>query len=256
MATDTAKRALGLLDLTSLNDGDTEATVEKLVAKATTKFGHVAAVCIWPRFTSVAKKKLGDSPIHLAVVNNFPKGGTDTKAAAEDARAAIAAGADEIDTVLPYRAFLDGDTKAGRDLVAAVREACGNRARLKVILEICVLATGANVAEASALAIEAGADFIKTSTGKLQYGATPDGARAMLETIKATKNPGRKLGFKAAGGVRTLQQAEFYVGLADEILGQGWATPETFRIGASGLLDDLLKHLGGAPATAGAASTY
>src|SRR5262245_46901289 len=172
MATESAKRALGLLDLTSLNDGDTPAVVEKLCAKAVTKFGSVAAVCIWPRFTEVAKRKLGDSKIHLAVVNNFPHGSTDTKTAAADARAAIAAGADEIDTVLPYRAFLDGNKSAARDLVAAVREACGNRARLKVILETCVLATGSNIAEASALAIDAGADFIKTSTGKLQYGAT------------------------------------------------------------------------------------
>lgn len=255
MATDTATRALALLDLTSLNDGDTEATVEKLCAKAATKFGTVAAVCIWPRFTSVAKRKLGDSKIHLAVVNNFPAGSTDVKTAASDARTAIAAGADEIDAVLPYRAFLDGDKKAARDLVAAVREACGNRARLKVILETCVLATGANVAEAGALAIEAGADFIKTSTGKLQFGASPDAARAMLETIRDTKSAGRTVGFKAAGGVRSLQQAEYYIDLADGILGKGWATPETFRIGASGLLDDLLKNLG-ATTQAGPASTY
>jgi deoxyribose-phosphate aldolase len=253
--TTSAKRALGLLDLTSLNDTDTEATVEKLCAKATIKFGTVAAVCIWPRFTSVAKRKLGDSAIHLAVVNNFPAGSPNAKDAARDARTAIDAGADEIDTVLPYRAFLDGDKKAARDLVAAVREACGNRARLKVILETCVLATSANVAEASALAIDAGADFIKTSTGKLQFGATPDGSRAMLETLRDSKSAGRKLGFKAAGGVRTLQQAEYYIGLADGILGAGWATPATFRIGASGLLDDLLKHLGAAPAPAGTTST-
>ncbi len=234
-----AKRIIGLLDLTSLEENDTEAKIAALCAKAATPFGNVAAVCVYGRFVAQCKSALDGTGIKVATVVNFPHGGTDVTAAAEEARTYVAAGADEIDTVLPYAAFAAGNVDVARALVAACRAACNGKT-LKVILETGTL-TPDQIAAASRLALEAGADFIKTSTGKRQPAATPEAAKIMLETIR---NHGGGA-FKAAGGVRTLEQAQGYVALAEGILGAGWATAAHFRIGASGLLDDLLGHLGG-----------
>ena len=239
-----ARRALPLLDLTSLNDDDSDATINRLCARARTPFGDVAAVCVYPRFVKLCRERLAGSGVRIACVANFPTGAGTRGAVAAEAARAVADGADEVDVVLPYNALLAGDRQTPAELVAACREACGDQAWLKVILETGVLKTRDRIAEASRIAIDNGADFIKTSTGKVEPGATLDAARVMLDAIHTALFAERRVGFKAAGGIRTLGQAAAYLGLADEIMGPGWATPATFRFGASGLLDAILQALG------------
>ena len=236
-----ARRALGLVDLTSLNADDDETVVGDLCDRAATPAGRVAAVCIMPAFTAVAAERLRGTTIRVATVANFPAGDPDPDGAAREVEAAVAAGADEVDVVAPWRAWLDGDPEVAVALVRACRQACGE-AHLKVILEAGQLPGPDAVRALAADALGAGAHFVKTSTGKVGVGATPAAARAMLEAIR---DAGAGAGFKAAGGVRTTEQAAGYLALADEVLGEGWAMPETFRIGASGLVDDLLRHLAG-----------
>jgi deoxyribose-phosphate aldolase len=235
-----AARALPLVDLTSLGDDDTDAGVAALCEKAMTPEGPVAAVCIWPRFAALAHMTLGGTPVRIATVVNFPAGSSDAAAARAEAEGALADGAGELDVVLPYDAYLAGDRDTALALVGDVRAACGDQALLKVILETGRLAEPAAIRAAADDALAAGADFVKTSTGKLQPGATPEAARAMLEAIR---DAGRG-GFKASGGVRTTADAGVYLALADELLGPGFAAPGTFRLGASSLLDDLLATLG------------
>jgi len=235
-----AARILSLLDLTSLNDDDSVATVEALCARAVTPAGPVAAICVMPSLVAAANATL-DQRIGLATVINFPAGGEDRTAIIQETRAAVSAGADEIDMVFPYTAFLAGRRTLARDLVAAARSATPQGTILKVILETGRLGTATAIREAAEAAIGSGADFIKTSTGKLQPGATLEAAEIMLQVIHDL-DP--EVGFKAAGGIRTVAQASDYLALADRIMGPDWATPETFRIGASALLDDALSHLG------------
>ena len=239
-----AKRAIGLVDLTSLGDDDTVEKIVYLCRQAHTPAGDTAAVCIWPRFVPYAKKALaeqGTPRIKVATVTNFPHGGEDIAIAVAETKAAIAYGADEVDVVFPYRAFKAGDERIGFDLVKACRIACGDTVRLKVILETGKLKDPELIRKAAKIAIDAGAHFIKTSTGKVKVNATPEAAEAMLETIKAV-NPA--VGFKAAGGIRDAETAKVYLDLADRIMGPGWVNKEHFRFGASSLLDDLLKTLG------------
>lgn len=244
-----AKRALALLDLTDLNDDSSAQAVSELCRKAVTPHGNVAAICIWPRFVKGAKPVLNGTDVRIATVVNFPQGGTDTQAVLTETQKAIADGADEIDLVMPYRAFLAGGAAIVRAQIAAVRETCGRRARLKVILETGKLVKPGFIRAASEIAIEEGADFIKTSTGKVEVNATLEAARIMLETIRDAKK--RKVGFKPAGGIRTVDDAAAYLALAGEIMGGDWVTPETFRFGASGLLSAILNELDGtAPAAA------
>ena len=238
-----AARALALLDLTNLDDECTAGDIDALCARAVSRFGPVAAVCLWPAFVSQARQKLAGSGVRIATVVNFPHGGTDTEAVLEQALEAVADGADEIDLVMPYSAFLDGDEAVADDQIRRLKAALGTRARLKVILETGELKDAGRIAAASRLAIDAGADFIKTSTGKVSVNATPEAAEIMLTAIHEA---GRPVGFKPAGGIRTLADANLYLGLADRILGPDWVTPETFRFGASGLLNALLADLEGA----------
>ena len=240
-----AERVLPLLDLTSLNDTDSEAGIYQLCRRAMGPFGSVAAVCVWPRFIPLCRKWLDGSGVRIAAVTNFPHGRADADCALAETRAALDYGADEVDLVFPYTAWLNGDVEVATNLVAACRSACGPSVTLKVIIETGCLFSTANIEQASRDAIAAGADFIKTSTGKVQVNATLEAAAAMLSVIKAS---GRSVGFKAAGGVRTTAQAAAYLVLADHLLGASWATPASFRFGASGLLDDLTKRLGGTPA--------
>jgi deoxyribose-phosphate aldolase len=235
-----AARALPLVDLTSLGDDDTEAGIAALCEQAVTPAGPVAAVCIWPRFVAQARGALEGTPVRIATVANFPAGSSDAAAARAEAEGALADGADEVDVVLPDGAYLAGDRDTALALVGDVRAACGDRALLKVILETGRLVEPETIRAAAADALAAGADFVKTSTGKLQPGATPEAARAMLEAIREA---GRG-GFKASGGVRTTADAGVYLALADELLGPGYAAPGTFRLGASALLGDLLAALG------------
>lgn len=235
-ARDRARQALTLLDLTSLGDDDTEASVSAMLERAVTPEGKVAAVCIWPRFVPLAVRRLEGSRVKVATVANFPAGAPDIDAALHETKEAVADGADEVDVVWPFEAWLAGEVGLAGDLIAACRDACGE-ATLKVILETGALGGPDRIAEAGRLAADAGAQFLKTSTGKRQPAATPEAAAALLDVIAER---GGSIGFKASGGIRKLADAEVYMGLAEKRLGADWVTPAKFRLGASGLLDDLL----------------
>jgi len=252
---DIARLALASLDLTSLNDGDTEADVARLCRRADGPCGPVAAVCVWPRFAAFARANLR-SEIAVAAVANFPDGSADAARAVRDTRAIVDAGAQEVDVVLPYRSLMAGDEAAVTRVLAEVRAACPSLV-LKVILETGVLADVALITRASELALAAGADFLKTSTGKVAVNATPAAAEAMLASIAtaATASP-RHIGFKASGGIRTVVDAATYIRLQQQILGTPALTARRFRIGASSLLDDIEAVLGSTSRPAPSAGTY
>ncbi|RYE82449.1 MAG: deoxyribose-phosphate aldolase [Hyphomicrobiales bacterium] len=232
-----------MLDLTDLGDTCTATQVDALCRDA--RAGGVAAVCVWPQFVHQAARVLAGGPVRIATVINFPAGGEDVDRAVDDTAEALRDGAHEIDLVLPYGALLRGDAETARLMVEAVREACP-KSGLKVILETGELRTADAIAAASRLSLAAGADFIKTSTGKTGTSATPPAARTMLEAIKAA---GKPVGLKPSGGLRTLADARIYLDLADEIMGPDWATAKTFRFGASGLYGVLADIIAGtAPA--------
>ena len=239
-----ARQALALMDLTSLNNDDNDTVIRELCARANTPAGHPAAVCVYPAFVSTARQALAEQglagKVKVATVTNFPHGEADVERAAAETRAAIAAGADEVDVVFPYRALMAGDAEVGRELVEACKRECGD-AVLKVILETGELKEAGLIDRAGMLAIDGGADFLKTSTGKVAVNATLDAAKILLTVIKAS---GRDVGFKAAGGVRTAEDAAAYLQLAERVMGAEWITPAHFRFGASGLLGSLLETLG------------
>ncbi len=237
----TALRALVCLDLTNLDETSDAAAIDDLCARAQTRHGSVAAVCIWPRHVARAKAALARTGIHVATVVNFPSGEATAEAAAEEARAAIAEGADEIDMVVPWQALKSGDADAVRDAVSTVKAACGGKT-LKAILETGGLGDPALIGLAAERALAGGADFLKTSTGKIAAGATPEAAEILLGAIA---RHGGTAGFKVSGGVRTLKDAATYIALTERSLGQGRAGPKHFRIGASGLLDVILAALDG-----------
>lgn len=236
-----AARALSMLDLTSLGDDDTPASVGAMLKRAVTPAGPVAAVCVWPAFVAQAKSALAGTTVSVATVSNFPHGRPDIAGAVAVTKQAVADGADEVDVVWPYGSWLNGNAAFARDLVSACKEACGPGAHLKVILETGRLQTADAIAGSSRDAIAAGADFIKTSTGKTPVSASLEAAHIMLEAIRES---GKPVGLKPSGGIRSTEQAIAYLRLADKVMGPGWATPETFRFGASSLLDALLKTLG------------
>lgn len=236
-----AEQSISYMDLTTLNDNDTDAIVAKLAGQATTPAGKTAAICIFPRFIPAAKKLLADSGILIATVTNFPHGNDDVEIAVAETKAAVAYGADEVDVVFPYKALMAGNEQVGFDLVKACKEACPSNVLLKVIIESGVLAEESLIRKASEICINAGADFIKTSTGKVAVNATPEAAKIMLTVIKEL-NP--KVGFKAAGGVRSAEDAKVYLDMAIDILGDNWLSTRTFRFGASSLLTNLLATLG------------
>jgi deoxyribose-phosphate aldolase len=238
-----ARLALRCLDLTSLNDADTEADITRLCARATGTVGRPAAVCVWPRLAAWARQQL-PSDVAVAAVANFPDGSTDVARAVREAWAIVQAGAQEVDVVLPYAALQAGDEAAVMQLLLAVRAACPGRV-LKVILETGVLQTDALIRRAAELALDAGADFLKTSTGKVRVNATPQAARALLQAIAEDPAACQRVGFKPAGGIRTVADAQLYLALVGEILGDTALSPQRFRIGASGLLDDIEAVLGG-----------
>ncbi len=240
-----ATTALGLLDLTSLNDGDSDESIRALAQSAATPFGGPAALCVYDRFLGAARAeldRLGLTSVRLATVANFPAGGTDIAAAIAEAKAQPGKGADEVDVVFPWRALIAGDRETGAKLVAGVRAALPAHTTLKVIIESGELAEPALIRRAAEIAIENGADFVKTSTGKVPVNATLEAAEIILGVIRESKKP---IGFKAAGGVRTVADAGDYLALAEKVMGQGWATPKTFRFGASGLLGDIKAVLSG-----------
>tara|TARA_R110000764_G_scaffold4699_9_gene19137 strand:+ start:2442 stop:3212 length:771 start_codon:yes stop_codon:yes gene_type:complete len=238
-----AQRALHMMDLTSLTDIETSDDIIQLCKAAKSACGNTAAICIFPRFVPLAKKTLAaqSTPeIKIATVTNFPHGNDDIEIAVAETKAAVAYGADEVDVVFPYRALINQNDSIGYDLVKACKKACG-KSKLKVIIETGELKTDKLIIKASEICIAAGADFIKTSTGKVAINATPKAAELMLNVIK-NKNP--QVGFKPAGGVKNAEDAAIYLDLAGNILGEDWATKDNFRFGASSLLTNLLNTLG------------
>jgi deoxyribose-phosphate aldolase len=244
------KLAVAVMDLTTLEGADTVGKVEALCAKARRpdpadpSVPPVAAICIYPSLVATARRALAGSPVRVvSVATAFPSGQAPLDVRLAEAAQAVAAGADEIDMVINRGAFLAGRYREVFEEIAAVKETCGP-ARLKVILETGELGSYDNVRRASVLAMAAGADFVKTSTGKVQPAATLPVALVMLETIRDFhQRTGRMVGFKPAGGVRTARQAIQHLVLVNETLGQDWLTPEWLRIGASSLLNDCLMQL-------------
>ncbi len=237
-----ALRTIRLIDLTSLGDNDEPETIEKLCQAASTRFGDVAAVCVWPRFVAQAVQLLEGTNIAVAAVANFPDGENDSGKAIADALAIVEAGGHEVDVVVPWRGYHSGeaDGSAG-ELVARTRQAVGDDVAVKAILETGELRDPAKIRQAADDALRAGADFLKTSTGKTTTSATPEAARTLLEALIDHSGAA---GLKVSGGVRTVAQAAGYLAIADEMMGEGWVSGSTFRFGASSLLEDVLSVLG------------
>ena len=242
--------AIRMMDLTTLEGADTPGKVAALCSKgmrpdpADPSVPSVAAICVYPSMVRTAVEHLRGSSIRVAsVATAFPSGQSFLDIKLAETREAVAAGADEIDMVIDRGAFLSGDYQKVFDEVGAIKDAAAP-AHLKVILETGELGTYDNVRRASVLAMAAGADFIKTSTGKINPAATPPVALVMMEAIRDFhRETGRRIGLKPAGGIRTSKQAIHYLVLLHETLGPDWMTPELFRIGASSLLNDCLMQL-------------
>jgi len=244
------KLILSMIDLTTLEGQDTPGKVRQLCQKAIhlhdamPGLPHVAAVCVYPTMVSVAKDALQGHDINIAsVATAFPSGMSSLEVKLDDTRMAVDAGANEIDMVISRGAFLAGQYAHVFDEIVAVKEACGD-AHLKVILETGELGTLDRVRRASVLAMHAGADFIKTSTGKIQPAATMQVTLVMLQAIKDYYvETGRMVGMKPAGGISNAKLAVHYLVMLRETLGNAWMTPEWFRFGASSLANDALMQL-------------
>ena len=244
------KMVLSMIDLTTLEGQDTPGKVRQLCQKALhlhdsmPGLPHVAAVCVYPTMVGVAKQALGDHDIMVAsVATAFPSGMTPRQIKLEETRIAVDDGADEIDMVISRGAFLQGEYGFVFDEIAAIKEACG-KAHLKVILETGELGTLDRIRRASVLAMHAGADFIKTSTGKIQPAATMPVTLVMLQAIRDYYyETGRMVGMKPAGGISKAKLAVHYLVMLRETLGQAWMTKEWFRFGASSLANDVLMQL-------------
>ena len=238
------------IDLTTLEGDDTPGKVRALCAKAVRPdprdptLPPVAAVCVYPARVADAAAALRGTGVKVAsVAGAFPSGLSALPVRLDDIRAAVAAGADEIDIVLDRASFLAGDYSTCHDEIAAAKEACG-RAHLKVILEVGELGSYDRVRRASMLSMLAGADFVKTSTGKIPKAASMPAVLCMAEAVRDfAEQTGRPVGIKAAGGVRQAKQAWHYLVLIGETLGRDWLTPDRFRIGASSLLNDVLMQI-------------
>lgn len=239
MDKDLAKRVFSCIDNTTLNGTDNNAHVEQF-CRHTIELGHVAAICVYPRFVACAKRVLDGSGIKVAsVAGAFPHGQLPIHLKVEEVKYAIGEGADEIDMVLSRGVLLAGEYNVVSDEVALMKEACQNKT-LKVILETGELTSPTLIEKASQLAIDGGADFIKTSTGKIGVGATLEAAEVMLNCIKKNVNFNKKtVGFKAAGGISTPEEAIEYALLAKKVMGNDYVNNQTFRIGASRLTDRL-----------------
>jgi deoxyribose-phosphate aldolase len=242
--------AIRTTDLTTLEGADTPGKVAALASKAIRPdpgdpgVPSVAAVCVYPNLVPVARERLLGTGVKVAAVaTGFPSGQFPLPVKLADVRSAVELGADEIDMVIDRGAFLSGRYAKVYDEIVQVKEACGE-AHLKVILETGELGTYDNVRRATLLAIAGGADFVKTSTGKINPAATLPVALCMLEAVRDVhEETGRRIGFKAAGGVRQAKQAVQHLVLVHETLGPEWLTPDLYRIGASSLLNDILMQL-------------
>lgn len=238
-----AKGVFNCIDNTTLNATDNEASVEAF-CRRTLEFSvegcHVAAVCVYPRFVDVAKRVLDGSGIRVAsVAGAFPHGQLPIELKVDEVSYAVAHGADEVDVVMSRGLLLAGDYTAACAEIEAMKKACRGRT-LKVILETGELSSPTLIARATEVAIDGGADFVKTSTGKIPVGATLEAAEVMLNVVKDKVKYNKKtVGFKAAGGIRNPEEAVKYARLAQRILGEEYIKPSLFRIGASSLTDSL-----------------
>ena len=244
------KLALSMIDLTTLEGNDTNAKVKQLCYKAhhladnMAELPTVAAVCVYPNFVKLAANELSNTAVKVAsVAGAFPSGQTSIEIKIAETKYALDQGADEIDMVISRGKFLEGEYNLVFDEIAVLKETCGSR-HLKVILETGELGTLNNVRIASEIAIAAGADFIKTSTGKISPAATMEVSYIMLQTIADYyKRTGKMIGMKPAGGIRNANQALEYLEMLNQTLGEKWMTNEWFRFGASSLADDIILHL-------------
>lgn len=252
------KNCMALMDLTTLHSEDTPESVKKLVGKVNSfmkdypEYPLPASICVFPNFASVVRTDLASSEVHVtAVAGCFPTSQSFLEVKVKECEMAVEAGADEIDIVLALNAFMAGDEDSARKEIRTIRGAIdnvaakiGRKVTLKVILETGLLVTPENIAEASFLAMEEGADFIKTSTGKVSVNATPMAAYVMCECIKAFyEKTGRKVGFKAAGGISTSKDAVCYHSIAKSILGNDWIDRDLFRFGVSRLANSLMSSI-------------
>ena len=244
------KRIFNSIDLTSLNSTDSINSISifcKKVLEFPDKFHdmpNVAAVCVYPLFASVLAKFLNGTDVRKAVVSaSFPSSQTFPEIKIEETKLALSNGADEIDIVIPVGEFLENNYEFVVEDIASIKDIMGN-AKLKVILETGALGTGENIWKASILAMNAGADFIKTSTGKVNISATPEAAWIMTHAIKAhVRHTGAKIGFKPAGGISTVDEAILYWSIVENVLGEEWLNNNLFRIGASRLANNLLTEI-------------
>ena len=249
------KLCFGAMDLTTLKSNDTVSSVLKLVGKvnglaeAFPEYPAPASVCVYPNFAGVVREGLADPTVHVTCVSScFPSAQSFLEVKVRECELAVANGADEIDIVLALNSFLDGDYDTAYSEIVAMKNAIdkagsavGRRIVLKVILETGLLVAPEKIARASFLAMEAGADFIKTSTGKVDVNATPTAAYIMCECIRRYYEvTGRKVGFKAAGGVSTAREAVCYYSIVDSILGRSWTGKDLFRLGVSRLGNNLV----------------
>ena len=242
--------ALACVDLTTLEGADTPGKVRALCARAlrpdpdNSEIGPVAAICVYPQQVRIAADALKASAVRVAsVAGGFPAGQTSIEERLEEIRGAVADGADEIDIVMNRGAFLAGDDETVAEEIAASKAACGV-AHLKTILETGELGSYEAIRRASMIAMAAGSDVIKTSTGKLPISATPAVALCMAEAIRDyAEQTGQEVGLKLAGGIRTSKQALGYLAIVAETLGVAWLTPDRFRLGASTLVNDLVMQL-------------
>ncbi len=247
-----ALQALRCLDLTSLNEADTAADIEQLCRRAQSPFGAVAAVCVWPRFVAQARALLPPE-IRVAAVANFPDGSLDLARVLAEVQQIAAAGADEVDVVLPYRALQQGQTSACTEFLAEVRHA-SRPLTLKLIIESGELQKPALIVQATRMGLMAGADFIKTSSGKTPVSATPAAARLILQEIAGSGMS--SAGFKASGGIRTVAEAQVYLALVEASLGAAAVNPQRLRFGASSLLNDIEAVLSGHVASSTSPGVY
>lgn len=251
MDAELARLAISLVDLTDLTH-DCEPTDIDALCERARRYG-TAAVCVWPDFVAQSVGLLAGSPVVVATVVNFPTGDERPFAVGVVTERALADGASEIDVVLPFRWFAAGDVERCRRVLATVRRQTAGSALMKVILETGELADLTTVDQAARFAIEQGADFVKTSTGKTPVSATLEAAETMLRVIADASRP---VGIKPSGGISTADDAAAYIELADRIMGSGWVSPATFRFGASGLLTALVEVAGLAPADAARGADY
>jgi deoxyribose-phosphate aldolase len=238
-----AKLAVKLMDLTSLNDNDTSASIAALINSINPLLGTPAAVCVYSYFIGDAKTGLAArnlAYVKVATVTNFPSGDNALADVINETQGAVAQGADEIDLVIPYKALIKGDENTVFDYVSQSKKACGEHTKLKVIIESGELQSEKLITRATELAIQGGADFVKTSTGKVAINATLQSAGYILSAIKLSE---KNVGFKAAGGVKTVADATEYLNLGMHIMGESYLQAETFRFGASSLLNDVYSEL-------------